>query len=41
MVEQVLDTLQALGIDNLSYVFFTSDNGYHMGQHRMDAGYSM
>ena len=41
MVEQVLDTLQALGIDNHTYVFFTSDNGYHMGQHRLDAGKSM
>lgn len=40
MVEQVINTLQTLGIDDRTYVFFTSDNGYHLGQHRMEAGKS-
>jgi len=38
MVEQVTQTIKDLGIDGNTYVFFTSDNGYHMGQHRLPAG---
>lgn len=40
MVEQVINTLKKLKIDDNTYVFFTSDNGYHLGQHRLEAGKS-
>jgi hypothetical protein len=29
----VLDGLQAAGVADSTYVFFTSDNGYHLGEH--------
>lgn len=38
LVERVLDTLRATGQLDRSYVFFTSDNGFHMGEHRLPAG---
>ncbi|MBQ0941818.1 sulfatase [Ideonella sp. 4Y16] len=38
MVEQVMQTLKDLAIDGRTYVFFTSDNGYHLGQHRLPPG---
>jgi N-acetylglucosamine-6-sulfatase len=37
-VAAIVHTLEATGqIDN-TYIFFTSDNGFHMGQHRMEPG---
>jgi len=38
MVESVVNTLKASGQLNNTYIIFTSDNGYHQGQHRMNAG---
>ena len=40
MVSDVFKTLQKIGQLDNTYIFFTSDNGYHMGEHRMDAGKS-
>jgi arylsulfatase A-like enzyme len=34
----VLAALEAVGRLDDTYVFFTSDNGYHLGEHRLDAG---
>ena len=31
----VLDGIEALGVADSTYVIFTSDNGFHMGEHRM------
>lgn len=38
MVQAVVDTLQQVGVLDNTYVIFTSDNGYHQGQHRLDSG---
>ncbi|HVT17016.1 MAG TPA: sulfatase [Thermoanaerobaculia bacterium] len=38
LLEHVLDTLRTAGQLNDSYLFFTSDNGFHMGEHRLHAG---
>jgi arylsulfatase A-like enzyme len=38
MVRNIVFTLQAQGQLENTYIFFTSDNGYHQGQHRMDSG---
>jgi hypothetical protein len=38
MVEQVFDRLEQAGILNNTYVFYSSDNGYHIGQHRLQPG---
>lgn len=38
MVGAVINELQAQGLLADTYVFFTSDNGYHMGQHRFPGG---
>jgi N-acetylglucosamine-6-sulfatase len=37
-VANLMDTLQRNGQLQNTYVVFTSDNGYHLGQHRMPAG---
>ncbi len=37
-VGRLIDTLQADGALDRTYVVFTSDNGYHIGQHRLPAG---
>jgi N-acetylglucosamine-6-sulfatase len=34
-VEQVIDALDVLGELEDTYVIFTADNGYHLGQHRL------
>lgn len=38
LVERLVNTLQATGQLAHTYIVFTSDNGYHQGQHRMDSG---
>jgi N-acetylglucosamine-6-sulfatase len=38
MIASLVDTLQDTGILSNTYFIFTSDNGYHMGQHRFPAG---
>ena len=38
MVGQLVATLQSTGVLSNTYFIFTSDNGYHMGQHRFPPG---
>jgi arylsulfatase A-like enzyme len=38
MIGQLVDTLQESGELENTYIFFTSDNGYHMGTHRLTTG---
>ncbi len=38
MVRQVLDALQETGKLDSTYVLFTSDNGFHFGEHRIPSG---
>jgi len=38
LVQNVVDTLQAKGQLESTYIVFASDNGYHQGQHRLDSG---
>ncbi|MGM9486853.1 sulfatase family protein [Ideonella sp. YS5] len=38
LVKSVMDTLQATGQLDNTYVFFSSDNGFHQGQHRLPQG---
>jgi len=35
MIEKVIDELKSKGILDRTYIFFTSDHGYHMGEHRL------
>jgi N-acetylglucosamine-6-sulfatase len=37
-VERIVDALDALGELEDTYILFTSDNGYHLGQHRLFDG---
>jgi len=39
-IAQLVDVLQSTGQLENTYIIFTSDNGYHLGQHRMPAGKS-
>jgi arylsulfatase A-like enzyme len=38
LVKNVIDTLSATGQLDNTYIFFTSDNGFHQGQHRLASG---
>jgi N-acetylglucosamine-6-sulfatase len=38
LVGKVQDTLTRLGIADNTYVVFSSDNGYHLGEHRLEPG---
>lgn len=38
MITRVRDLLKSLGIDKHTYVIFTSDNGLHLGEHRLRQG---
>ena len=38
LVEELLKTLRESGQLDNSYVFFASDNGFHLGEHRLHAG---
>ncbi|KAL5114331.1 hypothetical protein ACEQ8H_007767 [Pleosporales sp. CAS-2024a] len=38
LVDEVLQRLEHYNLLNNTYVIFTSDNGYHMGQHRLQPG---
>ena len=37
-IELLIQTLQSIGKLDNTYVFFVSDNGYHLGQHRLPVG---
>ncbi len=37
-IEKVVNALKAAGQFDNTYIFFTSDNGYHLGNHRMLVG---
>ena len=38
LLRQTIATLQQTGELNNTYIFFTSDNGYHLGNHRLGLG---
>ncbi len=38
MIERIIQTLEKTGELDNTYIVFTSDNGFHLGQHRLDAG---
>jgi len=38
MIGALISTLEELGIIENTYIIFTSDNGFHMGQHRLKPG---
>lgn len=38
MIEHLIATLQSSGQLDNTYLFFTSDNGFHLGNHRLDYG---
>jgi arylsulfatase A-like enzyme len=37
MLKRIIDTIDQTGQLDNKYIFFTSDNGYHMGNHRLGA----
>ena len=38
LVESIVSTLQAAGALDDTYIIYSSDNGYHVGQHRLPPG---
>ncbi len=38
LIETLVKELQSKGVLNRTYIVFTSDNGFHLGQHRMQQG---
>ena len=38
LVDEVVSRLEGLGILDSTYIVYTSDNGYHIGQHRLRPG---
>ena len=38
MIGKIEDTLRAHGLASNTYIFFSSDNGYHMGEYRLNPG---
>jgi arylsulfatase A-like enzyme len=38
MIDTLVNTLAATGRAQQTYIFFTSDNGYHLGEHRFKKG---
>ncbi|KAF1983613.1 putative arylsulfatase [Aulographum hederae CBS 113979] len=38
MVDAIFDRLENLGLLDNTYIFYTSDNGFHIGQHRLPPG---
>jgi len=38
LIASLLATLESVGQLDNTYLFFTSDNGYHLGEHRLNAG---
>ena len=38
MIGNIIDTLKATGQLDNTYIFFGSDNGFHIGNHRLDTG---
>ena len=38
LVDGIFDRLERLGLLDNTYVFYTTDNGYHLGQHRLPPG---
>lgn len=40
LVEGVVNRLEELGIIDTTYIFYSSDNGFHIGQHRLQPGKS-
>lgn len=40
-IARIFHTLQSLGIEDETYIFFTSDHGYHLGQFGQVKGKSM
>ena len=38
MLGAIMDGLVTLGVENSTFVIFSSDNGYHLGEHRMPFG---
>jgi N-acetylglucosamine-6-sulfatase len=38
MIERLIVTLEQKGLSEDTYIFFTTDNGFHLSQHRLHAG---